>query len=80
MIEINKLTEEVAKEKLNKNLMVIDAKKCVIPTEWNTEQICYEFHCKAEDNREFLVYIDGKTGEEDNILILLYSDNGILTK
>ncbi len=75
-----KISEKEAKGKLNKNLMVIDTKKCVIPTEWNTEQVCYEFHCKTEDNRELLVYIDGTTGEEDNILILLYSDDGILTK
>ena len=26
------------------------------------------------------VYIDSVTGQEDNILILLYSDNGVLTK
>ena len=68
------------KEKLNKNLKIIDAKKCIIPTEWNTEQLCYEIHCKTEENQELLVYIDSQTGEEDNILILLYSDNGVLTK
>ena len=69
-----------AKEKLNNNLEVIDTQMCVIPTEWNTEQLCYEIHCKTDENQELLVYIDCLTGEEDNILILLYSDNGILTK
>ena len=53
---------------------------CIIPTEWKTEQLCYEIHCRDKNKREFLIYIDGKTGMEDNILILLYSDGGILTK
>ncbi len=74
------ISEMNAIDKINHTLKVIDTQKCVIPTEWETEQICYEIHCKTEDNRELLVYIDGNTGEEDNILILLYSDNGVLTK
>ena len=71
---------EDAKKVINKQLEIIDTQQCVIPTEWKTEQLCYEFHCKDKDNREFLIYIDSKTGMEDNILILLYSDGGVLTK
>ena len=80
--DLNKpiISLDSAKEKLNNNLEIIDIQMCVIPTEWNTEQLCYEIHCKTDENQELLVYIDCYTGEEDNILILLYSDNGILTK
>lgn len=69
-----------AKENVNKELTIIDSRVCVIPTEWKTEQYCYEFHCKTTNDQELLVYIDSVTGQEDNILILLYSDNGVLTK
>lgn len=69
-----------AREKVNKELTIIDSRVCVIPTEWKTEQYCYEFHCKTTNDQELLVYIDSVTGQEDNILILLYSDNGVLTK
>lgn len=69
-----------AKENINKELTIIDSRVCVIPTEWKTEQYCYEFHCKTTNDQELLVYIDSVTGQEDNILILLYSDNGVLTK
>ncbi len=75
-----KLTEKEAIAKLNNELIVIDTQTCVIPTEWGTEQLCYEIHCKTENKQEILVYIDCITGEEDNILILLYSDGGVLTK
>ena len=65
---------------LNSNLQVLSAKKAVIPTEWETEVYVYEYRCKAEDDQEILVYIDPVTGEEKDILILLYSDGGVLTK
>ena len=79
-IESPKITENEAKSKLNDELTVIDVQLCVIPTEWKTEKYCYEIHCKTDNEQEILVYIDSFTGEEDNILILLYSDGGVLTK
>ncbi len=74
------ITQEEAEAKLNNELTVIDTQLCIIPTDWETEQYCYEIHCKTDNEQELLVYIDCTTGEEDNILILLYSDGGVLTK
>ncbi len=74
------ITEAQAVAKINDTLTVIDTQLCIIPTDWKTEQYCYEIHCKTEKGQELLVYIDCDTGEEDNILILLYSDGGVLTK
>ncbi len=65
---------------LKENLTVLSYKKTFIPTEWETEEFAYEYHCKASDGKEVLIYIDPKTGEEVNILILLYTDGGVLTK
>lgn len=75
-----KLSKKEAENVLNNQLKIIDTQLCVIPTEWETEQLCYEIHCKTDNNQDLLVYIDSTTGEEDNILILLYSDGGVLTK
>lgn len=74
------LTEAQAVAKINDTLEVIGTQICVIPTDWKTEQYCYEIYCKTNEDQELLVYIDCTTGEEDNILILLYSDGGVLTK
>ncbi len=74
------LTQEQAESKLNNELTIIGTQLCIIPTDWETEQYCYEIHCKTKEGQELLVYIDCVTGEEDNILILLYSDGGVLTK
>lgn len=62
-------------------LTVLNVKSCVIPKDNGTEAMCYEFHCESnETNEEVLIYVNAKTGAEENILLLLYSDGGTLTK
>ena len=73
-----KITKEKAKETLNKNLEIMSEGMAIIPTEWQTEILCYEFKGKVED-REFLVYINATTGKEEDILIITKTENGTLT-
>lgn len=73
-----KISKEKAKEKLNKNLNIQSELLAVIPTEWKTEILCYEFKGKVEDT-EYLVYINAETGEEQEILVITNTPNGQLT-
>lgn len=67
--------------RLSRNVDIISAKQCVIPKSNGTEAPCIEFHCRNKSTgEEVLIYVNTQTGEEENILILLYSDNGTLTK
>ena len=50
----------------------------VIPTEWQSEILCYEFKGKVQDT-EFLVYINAENGREEDILVIKDTPNGILT-
>lgn len=75
-----KLTQEQAIESISPNLSVMDSKLCVIPSSGKNEFFCYEFHCADNNGQEYLVYINTQTGQENNILLLLYSDDGTLTK
>ena len=68
-----------AKSKLNKNLEITSEGLAIIPTEWRTEIFCYEFKGKV-DNTDFLVYINAKTGREENILVIIDTPDGILTQ
>ena len=72
-----KITEEQAKANLNDDLEITSNGLAVIPTEWQTEILCYEFKGKVED-REFLVYINAENGREEDILIITNTPNGIL--
>lgn len=75
-----KLPAAEAQKNLSPLLTVVDTRLAVIPTDSGAEKYAYEFHCKNQDGAEFLVYIDTTTGYEDDILILLYADDGVLTK
>ena len=73
-----KISKEEAKKTLNKDLQIESEELAVIPTEWQTEILCYEFKGKVED-REFLVYINAENGREEDILIITNTPNGTLT-
>ena len=73
-----KISKEEAKKTLNKDLQIGSEGLAVIPTEWQTEILCYEFKGKVED-REFLVYINAENGREEDILMITNTPNGTLT-
>ena len=74
-----KISKEEAKANLNKNLEITSEGLAIIPTEWKTEILCYEFKGKVDDT-DFLVYINAETGKEENILVIIDTPNGILTQ
>lgn len=75
------LSESDAKAKVSKYLTVESARLCTIPKESGNEVQCYEFTCKSKDTGEnALVYINTQSGFEEDIMIMLQSDNGTMVK
>ena len=74
-----KISMKEAKSKLNKSLEITSEGMAIIPTEWKTEILCYEFKGKIDDT-DFLVYTNVETGREENILVIIDTPNGILTQ
>ena len=74
-----KISLAEAKETLNQNLEIISEGLAIIPTEWRTEIFCYEFKGRVNDT-DFLVYVNAETGEEEDILVIIDTPNGILTQ
>jgi len=72
------ITKEQARENINENLEITSEGLAIIPTEWKTEILCYEFKGKVE-NIDFLAYINAETGKEEDILIITNTPNGTLT-
>ena len=70
-----KISSEEAKKNLNKNLQIETQRLAIIPTEWKTEILCYEFKGKVDD-KEFLVYINAENGREEDILIITNTGEG----
>ncbi len=73
-----KVTEEQARKLINPKLEISSSNMAMIPTEWNTEILCWEVKGKTEEN-DFLVYINAETGDEEDILMIVDTPNGTLT-
>ncbi len=78
-IPTNKITSEEARKNLSDKVNVTSEGLAIIPTEWNTEVFCYEFKGKIEDI-DFIVYVNAENGEEQDILIITNTPNGVLTE
>lgn len=75
-----KLTPDEIINDIPSSLKVKEISAAVIPTGGTSEKYTYELFCEDTDGQHILIYKDILTGEEADILILLYSDNGTLTK
>lgn len=73
-----KVTVEEAKKSLNKDLTIESEELTIIPTEWKTEVLCWEFEGNVE-GLDFIVYVNAETGEEEDILIITNTPNGTMT-
>lgn len=74
------ISVETAKQSISEVLSVKDRKTAFIPMNDGSEVFTYEFLCNDKDGNDVLVYINAVTGDEADIKLLLYSDNGTLTR
>ena len=77
-LEKPKVSKEEAKESLNSNLTIESEALAIIPTEWKSEVMCWEFEGNV-DGLDFIVYVNCETGKEEDILIITNTPNGTLT-
>lgn len=73
-----KLSPEEANGKLNQHLTATSYNLAMIPKDSLEEVLCYEFNGTYND-KNFIVYINAENGREEKILMLIESDEGILT-
>jgi spore germination protein len=72
-----KLSIDEARKLVNQKLKINSEGLAIIPTEWGSEKLCYEF--KGEYGQEsFIVYIDANNGKEVDILKIIDTENGAL--
>ena len=71
------ITSEEAKKNLNSKLEITSERLAIIPTEWKSEILCYEFTGNVDD-KQFLVYINAENGREEDILVVTDTESGIL--
>ncbi|MBC8570556.1 germination protein YpeB [Zongyangia hominis] len=73
------LSKDRAQQVLSSRLEVQSVQMAIIPTDGKNEIYCYEFLCEGRNGQKVLVYVNARTGAEEQVLILLESENGVLT-
>lgn len=71
-------TKNDIEEILNKDLKISSIRLAIILTNTNKEKLVYE--CKGKiEKKDFLIYINAKTKEEEDVLIVIDNQNGTFT-
>lgn len=71
------ITVEEARNKVKVDFNIEDTRLSVIPKHGKIEALCYEFSGKYQGS-DFLVYINAKTGKQEEILKIIKNENGTL--
>ncbi len=74
-----KITRDAAWEGIPPDLTVKTEGTALIPTPGKNEVLCHEFVCTSADGANIIVYINAETGKQQDILLLIESENGVLT-
>ena len=73
-----KLTLDEAKSKISTNLEVSATTLAIVPKDSLKEVLCYEFKGTFQ-NKNFIIYVNADNGREEEILLLIEDENGVLT-
>ena len=72
------LTEAQAEERVSTHLEVEGVSLAIVPKDSMREVLCYEFKGTYMD-KNFIIYINAENGREEEIMLLIESESGILT-
>lgn len=72
-----KIDVNEARKLVNQDVEITSERLALIPTDWSTEILVYEFKGRVDD-RNFIVYVNANTGKEEDVFLLIESENGIL--
>jgi len=70
---------DTARQSVPSELELISESVALVPTSGQYEVLCYEFVCKTEDDRKYIIYVNAETGQQEKLLILLEDESGSLT-
>jgi len=68
-----------AQQAVSKNLTAQASGLAIIPSSGLNEVLTYEFRCQNSQGGQVLVYINALTGAEEQILLLIETEDGVLT-
>lgn len=76
-LESPELSELQAEKNINGDIEIESVRLALIPLETGEEKLCYEFTGKVGDN-DYIVYVNAKSGVEEDILMIKHTNEGTL--
>ncbi len=73
-------TQEEARASVSSALDIRSVNTAIIQREDLKEVLCYEFVCKGQNDENILVYVNADTLDEENILMLIETEGGVMTR
>ena len=74
------IMEEQARKIVSPALTIQSARLALIPTPGEEEVLCWEYTCQTDEGRRCMVYVNGQTGTEEKILLLIEDESGTLVQ
>lgn len=74
-----RISLEDARRVVSDRLQILSSGRALIPTPGGNEAQVYEFKCRGREGEHVLVYVNAETCAEEEILLLIESENGVLT-
>lgn len=68
-------SQDKSRARIPENFIIKSERIVLAPLDYNREVLCYEFACDNEGN-EYYFYINAKTGQDENILRVIQTENG----
>ncbi len=72
------ISREEAEASVSMNLEIESRELALIPVTTETERLCYEFKGRCGQD-EYIVYINAQTGAQEQIFVIINTENGQLT-
>ena len=69
------ISKSTAQSKVDNKYKIVDSRLTISPIEYEGEKLTYEFRCNYQ-GAEYYIYINAKTGEEENILKVIKTNDG----
>ena len=74
------ISADKARQSIPEGLTIESEHLVYIPTTGQNEVLCWEFICKSANGGQVLLYMNAETGQTENILLLIESETGVLTR
>lgn len=74
------ITEAQARKTVSPALTIQSTRLALIPTPGEEEVLCWEYTCQTDEGRRCMVYVNGQTGTEEKILLLIEDESGTLVQ